>query len=184
VIFDGQLSAAFSNISIVGDFTRLEMDLTLKSDLKLTGDLQFQPGKIPEPLADCVSAWSVPFNSRAVTSAVVNRMLTRLSEGENSFTANWSGSVIPIETTPSPLESVFVGNSHLLANCSIGLTVNDVEQAFMGDDAGFFGGRLKLEIQPSPARIRLSAATLKYGERIYQGDAKISTDHVRYDIAR
>ena len=82
------------------------------------------------------------------------------------------------------MESIFVGNSRLLADCAIGLTVNDVEQVFRGDDAAFFGGKMKLEIQPLPTTIRLSPATLRYGEHLYQGDARISSGHVRYDIRR
>jgi len=75
-----------------------------------------------------------------------------------------------------------VGNPNLLANCSIGLTVSDVERAFTGDDANFFSGRLELEIQPQAAVISLSPLTMQYGEREFQGEAVISSTHVRYDI--
>jgi hypothetical protein len=184
VAIQGQLSAVFSNISIEGDFTRMKMDLTIRSNLKLGGKLDFQPGKIPGPLASCISAWSVPFTSRVVTSTEVNSLLTTLAQDNNGFTAQWSGYVLSIEASPSPLETIFVGNSHLLANCSIGLTVNDVEQAFMGADAGFFSGQLKFEIQPEPAILRLSPATVTYGEQDFEGKAIISSDHVRYEIGR
>ena len=73
-------------------------------------------------------------------------------------------------------------NPNLLANCSIGLTVNDVERVITGDNADFFTGQLELEVQPQPAVIYLSPATVQYGEREFQGEAVISSTHVRYDI--
>ena len=184
VAVQGRLSAVFSNISIDGDFTRLKMDIELKSNMKLDGELKFNPGNLPEALLSCVAAWNAPFSSRVVTSPAVTGMLTTLSEAENVFTANWSGFILPIKILPSPLESVFVDNPNLLANCSIGLTVNDVERAFSGDDANFFTGQLELEIQPQPATIYLSPATVQLGEKEFQGKARISSTHVRYDIAR
>ena len=179
----GWLSAVFSNISIDGDFTRLKMDMALNSNMKLEGKLEFNPGNLPQALVSCVTAWNAPFTSRAITSSAVTRMLTKLSEADNAFTANWSGYILPLEIIPSPLESVFVDNPNLLANCSIGLTVRDVERVFTGDDADFFSGRLELEIQPQPAVISLSPATVQFGEREFQGKAVISSTHVRYDIA-
>jgi hypothetical protein len=184
VTFQGQLSVLFSNISIDGDFTRLKMDMALKSNMNLDGKLEIRPGNILQPLASCVTAWSVPFSSRAVRSVAVNRMLTTLSEDTNDFTATWSGYEVSVETTPSPLESIFVGHSHLLANCSIGLTIKDVEQAFLGEGAEFFRGLVKLEVQPMPVIIRLSPATLEYDDRVFRGDAVISSNHVRYDVGR
>jgi len=179
----GRLSAVFSNISIDGDFTRLKMDMALKSNMKLEGKLKFSPGKLPQALVSCVTAWSAPFTSRVVTSSAVTSILTTLSETDNAFTANWSGYILPLEIIPSPLESVFMDNPNLLANCSIGLTVNDVESVFTGDDADFFTGQLELEIQPQPAVISLSPATMRYGGSEFQGEAVISSTHVRYDIA-
>jgi len=181
-VVQGGLSAVFSNISIDGDFTRLKMDMALNSNMKLEGELEFIPGDLPAELANCVTAWSAPFSSRAMTSSTVTSMLTSLSAADNAFTANWSGYILPLEIIPSPLESVFVGNPNLLANCSIGLTVSDVERAFTGDDANFFSGRLELEIQPQAAVISLSPLTMQYGEREFQGEAVISSTHVRYDI--
>ena len=182
-VAQGRLSVVFSNISIDGDFTRLKMDMRLKSNMKLGGKLKFSPGKLPQALASCITAWKAPFSSRAVTSPAVNSMLTTLSQDGNAFTANWSGYLLPLEIIPSPLESVFVGNPNLLANCSIGLTVDDVERAFTGDDAEFFTGLLELEVQPRPTMIYLSPAAVQYGEQEFQGKAVLSSTHVRYDIA-
>jgi hypothetical protein len=178
----GRLSAVFSNISIDSDFSRLKMDMALKSNMKLAGKLKFNPGNLPQALGSCITAWSAPFTSRAITSSAVTSMLTNLSGVDNVFAANWSGYILPLELIPSPLESVFVNNPNLLANCSIGLTVYDVEHVFTGDDADFFTGQLELEIQPQPAVISLSPATVQYGEREYQGRAVISSMYVRYDI--
>jgi hypothetical protein len=179
----GRLSVVFSNISIDGDFTRLKMDMRLKSNMKLGGKLKFSPGKLPQALASCITDWKAPFSSRVVSSPAVNSMLTTLSQDGNAFTANWSGYLVPLEIKPSPLESVFGRNPSLLANCSIGLTVGDVERAFTGDDADFFTGQLELEIQPQPTMIYLSPATVQYGEQEFQGKAVLSSTHVRYDIA-
>ena len=181
-VVEGWLSAVFSNISIDGDFNRLKMDMALNSNMKLEGKLEFNPGSLSQALANCVTAWSAPFTSRAITSSAVTSMLTTLSEADNAFTANWSGYILPLEIIPSPLESVFVDNPNLLAGCSIGLTVNDVERVFTGDDADFFTGRLELEILPQPAVISLSPATVQYGEREFQGNAVISSTYLRYDI--
>ena len=182
-VIQGWLSAVFSNISIDGDFTRVKMDMALNSNMKLEGKLKFSPGDLPQALVSCITAWSAPFTSRAITSSTVTSMLTNLSEADNAFTANWSGYILPLDLIPSPLESVFVDNPNRLANCSIGLTVYDVERTFRGDDADFFSGRLELEIQPQPAVISLFPATVQYGEREFQGKAVISSTHVRYDIA-
>ena len=182
-VIQGRLSTVFSNISIDSDFSRLKMDMALKSNMKLEGKLTFSPGDLPQALASCIAAWSAPFTSRAYTSSAVTSILTTLSEADNAFTANWSGYILPLELIPSPLESVFVNNPNLLANCSIGLTVNDVERVITGDNADFFTGQLELEVQPQPAVIYLSPATVQYGEREFQGKAMISSSHVRYDIA-
>jgi len=179
----GWLSAVFSNISIDDDFTRLKMDMALNSNMKLEGKLNFSPGDLPQALVSCITAWNAPFTSRAVTSSAVTTMLTPISEADSAFSANWSGYILPLELIPSPLEFVFVDNPNRLANCSIGLTVDDVERAFTGDDANFFSGRIELEIQPQPAVISLSPLTVQYGEREFQGGAVISSTHVRYDIA-
>ena len=180
---EGRLSVVFSNINIDDDFTRLKMDMALKSNMKLRGKLKFSPDNLPQALASCITAWKAPFSSRVVTSPKVNSMLTTLSQDDNVFTANWSGYLLPLEIIPSPLESVFVGNPNLLANCSIGLTVDDVERAITGDDADFFTGQLELEILPQRTMIYLSPATVRYGEHEFQGKAVISSTHVRYDIA-
>jgi hypothetical protein len=180
---EGRISIVFSDISIDGDFARLRMDMALRSRMKLNGQLKFSPGNLPGSLTNCVAAWNAPFTSRAVTPQVANSMLTDLLQTGNTFTANWSGYILPVDIVPSPLESMFVDNPSLLANCSIGLSVSDVESVFTGDDADFFTGQLGLEIQPQTATIQLSPATMRYGKDEYQGQAVINATHVRYDIA-
>jgi hypothetical protein len=180
----GKLSANFSNFRIEGNLERLKLDMTLKSDLELDGNLNFSPGKIARPLADCITAWSAPFKSRFATTPMVNNLLSNLEESTSTLTANWSGFGLSIDTNPSPLESVFVGNPQLLANCKIGLTANKVEQAFSGDDSEFFSGHVELEIQPLPTRIHLAPATLELGGQMYSAEAKLSAGHLRYDIEK
>lgn len=178
----GTLSANFSNFRIEGNLTRLKLDMTLKSDLQLNGELNFSPGNIIRPLANCITTWSGPFKNRFTTTPVVKNLLSTFEESNSTLTANWSGFGLTIDTSPSPLESIFVGNPQLLANCKIGLTVNQVEQAFAGEDAEFFRGRIELEIQPLPTKIHLAPSTIKFGEMIYSAEARLSELHLRYDI--
>jgi len=182
-VFQGRLSAVFSNISIDGDFSRLKMDMAIKSGMRLDGQLEFSPGELPPVLARCVAAWNAPFASRAIAPSVANSMLTTFSNTDSAFVANWSGYILPVDIVPSPLESALVDNPNLLANCSIGLSVSDVESAFTGDNAEFFTGHLRLELQPQPAIIHMTPATMQLGSREYQGQAAISSTYVRYDIA-
>jgi len=178
----GQLSANFSNFRIEGDLSGLKLDMLLKSDLQLDGDLNFSPGDIARPLANCIVAWSTPFKNRFVNTPAVNNMLSNFEQRHSTLVANWSGFGLTIDTKPSPLESAFVGNPQLLANCGIGLTVKKVEQAFTGDDAEFFRGQMELEIQPLPTKIHLAPATIKLGGNIYSAEADLSSSHLRYDI--
>jgi hypothetical protein len=87
-----------------------------------------------------------------------------------------------VDTTPSPLESVFVGNPQLLANCRIDLTVSKVEQAFTGQDEQFFRGQIDLEIQPLATKIHLAPATIQFGDQIYSAKANLSSSYLRFDI--
>lgn len=178
----GSLSANFSNFRIEGDLTGLKLDMTLISDLQLIGELNFSPGNIARPLANCIAAWSSPFKNRFVTTPAVNNLLSTFEESNSTLTANWSGFGLTIDTNPSPLESIFVGNPQLLANCRIGLTVDKVETSFAGDDAEFFRGHIVLEIQPLPTKIHLAPASIEIGDRIYIAEARLSARHLRYDI--
>lgn len=178
----GKLSANFSNFRIEGDLNGLKLDMSLESDLQLEGDLHFSPGNIARPLANCIVAWSTPFKNRFVNTPAVNNMLSSFEQRHSTFVANWSGFGLTIDTKPSPVESAFVGNPQLLANCRIGLTVKKVERAFTGDDAEFFRGHMELEIQPLPTKIHLAPATIELGGNIYSAEADLSSLHLRYDI--
>jgi len=178
----GTLTASFSNFLIEGDLAALKLDMRLKPRLQLDGELDFKPVNIAKPLSACITAWSGPFHSRLTGTPVVNSLLSNFETGTNRLTANWSGFGVTIETQPSPLESVFVGNPQLLANCKIGLTVSKVEQAIAGDDAAFFRGQTALLIQPQPTKIQLAPATIEFGTIVYSAEAKLSTQHLQYDI--
>jgi len=156
--------------------------MSLKSSLQLDGELSFKSVNIAQPLSGCITAWSGPFHSRLTGTPVVNSLLSNFEIGTNRLTANWSGFGVTIETQPSPLESVFVGNPQLLANCKIGLTVSKVEQAIAGNDAAFFRGQTDLLIQPQPTKIQLAPATIEFGKMVYSAEAKLSTQHLQYDI--
>jgi hypothetical protein len=180
----GQLSAVFSRFRIEDDFSRLKLDMALKSDLEVSGSLKFSPNDIPAPLKACINTWSKPFSSRAVAESLPNSILTSVDAGEKALTARWSGFAMPLTITPPPLESVFVNDPQLLAKCGIGLTVKDVEQVIAGDEAAFFSGQMKLEVQPLPTRIIFSPATVIYGEQSYQAEAVLGDNHLRYDIKK
>jgi hypothetical protein len=179
---NGVLSASFSNFRIEDDLKSLKLDMTLKSDLQLEGELNFSPGKIARPLADCITAWSKPFKSRFISSPMVNNLFSNFEEYGSLVKVNWSGFGLTIATSPSPLESVFVANPQLLANCKIGLTAEMVELAFRGEDAEFFSGQVELEIQPLPTSIHLAPATIELDEYVYSAEAMLTAGHLRYDI--
>jgi hypothetical protein len=178
----GNLSAVYSGFRIEDDFSRLKLDIALKSDLDVSGELKFVAGDIPAPLQECISAWNAPFTSRAVSVTTADSITTDIEVSATTLTARWSGFAMSVSMTSSPLESIFVLNPQLLASCGIGLTVQKVEQLISGDDAEFFSGQLKLELQPLPTRIHFSPATVIYGDRHYQAEAVLGANTLRYDI--
>ncbi len=179
---NGSLTANFSNFRIDGDLEGLKLDMTLSSQLELYGDLHFSPANIARPLAACITAWSGPFRSRFIATPEVNSLLTTFKQSSSALTATWSGFGVTVDTKPSPLQSIFVGNPQLLANCRIGLTVHQVEQAFVDNDADFFHGQVNLDIQPLPTRIHLAPATIQFGNKIYSAKANLSSSYLRFDI--
>lgn len=180
----GRLVVNFSNFRMEGDLDRLKLDMTVKPDIQLKGELNFSPANINRSIANCIAAWSAPFKSRFATTPALNNLLGNFEQGESALTAHWSGFGLTIDTNPSPLESVFVGNPQLLANCRIGLTVNKVGQAFAGDDAGFFRGQFELEIQPLPTKIHLAPVSMVFDDGIYSAEASLTTRNLRYDIKK
>jgi len=180
--FNGKLSANFSNFLIEGDLARLTLDINLQSRLELDGKLEFKPTGITQALGNCIAAWSVPFKSRTTSTPSINRLLGNIEQGPGMLTTHFSGFGIAFEIQPSPLESVFVDNPQLLANCNIGLTVNNVEQAITGDDAAFFSGQVGLILQPLPTKMRLAPATIELGSMIYSAEAELTAEYLRFDI--
>mgnify|MGYP001827230247 FL=1 len=178
----GQLSANFSNFMIEGDIKRLKLDVSLNYNLQLDGTLQFKPAINTQPLDECIAAWNAPFKNRFAATSKVNSLVNNFELSPDMLTAQWSGFGIGIENRPSPLETVFVENPHLLANCKIGLTVNNVEQAVAGNDAAFFRGDFELVIQALPTKIYLAPATIQFGNTVYSGQARLSGRNLHYDI--
>lgn len=179
---DGSLIAQFSNFIIEDDLERLKFDMSLHSDLMLMGDLSFRPVRNDLPMANCISAWQAPFRSRFSSAPQINNLLSDLVASPDMLTARWSGFGVTIETQPSPLESVFVENPQLLANCNIGLTVTKVEKAISGDDAAFFRGQTELVIQALPTKIHLAPATIEFGSIVHSANADLSAKLLRYEI--
>lgn len=180
--FNGRMSASFSNFLIEGDLARLKLDISLQSRLELEGELDFKPVGIGGSLGQCIAAWSVPFISRTTSTPSTSSLLGNFEQNPGMLTTHWSGFGVTFETHPSPLESVFVGNPQLLANCNIDLTVNDVEQAIAGDDAAFLSGQVDLVLQPLPTRIHLAPATIEFENVVYSAQPVLSAQYLRFDI--
>ena len=183
-IASGKLSANFSNFLIEGDLERLKLDVNLHSVLQLDGLLNFKPASQIQPLDKCISAWNAPFENRFAVTSPFKNLLSNFQLDQGMLTAQWSGFGITIESQPSPLESVFVNNPQLLANCTIGLTVQKVEQAIAGDDEAFFRGEVNLVLQALPTKIHLAPATIQFGNVVYSAQAKLSARHLQYDIQK
>jgi hypothetical protein len=179
---NGRLSVHFSNLLIEGDLERLKLDMSLQSRLQLEGELSFKPVIGTQLLAKCIAAWNAPFKSRFASTPEINNLLSNLEQTPSMLTANWSGFGVSIETQPSPLESMFVNNPQLLASCKIGLTVSRVEEAIAGDDAAFFMGQTEFFIQALPTKIHLAPATVEFGNMIFSADARLTAEHLQYDI--
>ena len=178
----GQLSTVFSNFTISGDFDQLQQDVTLKTRLQITGELEFEPASTQWPLSSCINTWKGTFSNRSISSIPLNSMLSSLRDTAGSFSAEWSGIVLPLKMNASPLESVFVSNPRLLATCNIGLTVQQVEQAMRGADADFFNGGLKLVIQPLPTRVNWRPATIQLAGKKYTGLMKSQMGFLDYTM--
>ena len=181
---NGDLSVSFSNFQIEGDLERLKLDMSLRSRLQLQGELSFNPANGTEPLAECIAAWNAPFNNRFTGTSVVNNLMSNIVQKDGMLTAQWSGFGVTIETRPSPVESVFVANPELLANCKIGLTVEKIEQAIMGEDAAFYLGFIDLVIQALPTKINLAPATIEFDNTVYSAPARLSAQHLQFDIQK
>jgi hypothetical protein len=179
---NGKLSANFSNFLVEGDLERLKLDVSLHSVLQLDGILNFKPASQIQPLDRCIMAWSAPFQNRFAITSPFKNLLSNFQLDQDMLTAQWSGFGITIESQPSPLESVFVDNPQLLANCNIGLTVQKVEQSITGDDEAFFRGEVNMVLQALPTKIHLAPATIQFGNTVHSAQANLSTRHLRYDI--
>ena len=178
----GSIRANFTNFRIEDNLTRLKLDVTLRSNLKFSGQLYFDPENAVPELAECIADWDAPFTNRFMSKPRVDNLISNFEESATTFTTNWSGFGLTIDTNTSPLESIFVGNPQLLAACEIGLTVNTVERALMGGDADFFRGNIPLEIQPLPTTIHLAPATIQFGESIFSAQAQLMPQRLLYDI--
>ena len=178
----GKLRVNFSNFRIEGDLERLKLDISLIPDLQLEGDIQFSPGAVSRTLDSCIAKWSSPFRSRFTAAAPVRNLLGSLEQRRDALIARWSGFGLTIDTSVSPLETRFVEDPQLLADCKIGLTVKQVEEAMTGDKAGFYRGHMTLEIQPLPTKIHLAPASVSIDGKIYSADAELSSTHLRYAV--
>ncbi len=178
----GRLAVNFLNFATKDNFSRLKFDLVLNANLQLDGKLNFQPLPGPQILTNCISAWNVPYTSRIIPPLQANTLLSELTAKDHVYTSRWSAYVLPVTISPTPLESAFRMNPHLLADCAIHLTTNDVAHALTGTGSAFYHGHLQLEIQPLPTHIYLAPASIKYTAQTYRADAQITATHLKYNI--
>jgi len=181
-IAKGKFSVGFSDFVIGGDLETLALNVSLQPVVQLDGDVSFQTIADIQPLESCIAAWSAPYKGRLASTSQDNKLLSTIEPGTNSLTAKWSGFGITIQTEPTPLESIFVNNPQLLANCRMGLTVQQVEHAISGDNTGFFSGQVELLLQPLPTSIYLAPATIEFGTAVYCADAELDDAFVQYAI--
>lgn len=179
----GTLSAKFGNFQLEGDLERLKLDISLSSAMHLAGNMNFSPGNVAKPLADCIASWSAPFVSRFANTPAVENLQSQLVLQSSLLTADWSGFGMSIELMPSPLASVLAENPQSLANCKIGLTVPRVEKAINGGDETFYRGLLKLEMLPLPTILHLAPATMVIGGSARSAEATLSTQRVSYKFS-
>lgn len=178
----GPFQVSFSNFRIEDGFRRLQLDLSLGANLSLKGKLAFNPEEAPQTLNSCIRNWHAPFAAQVVPPAQASSLLADLESEDHTYTSNWSGYVLSVTTRPTPLEAVFRQNPRLLANCTVHLSIDDVNRALVGSGAEFYNGSLQLEIQPLPTHISLAPASIEYADRAYRGEASITAERLKYDI--
>ena len=176
----GDLVASFTNFRL-GD--ELEIDMRLLPRSLLDGDIGFRSASGTGPLTECITAWSGPFRVRVDTAPDASRLLTEITESDESLAAHWSGFGLTLDARPSPMRAIFAGQPHLLADCGIGLTPARVEQAVVGDGTGFFTGSLELLIQPLPTTISFAPAALVAGAATYSAAPRLTGHTLRYGFA-
>jgi hypothetical protein len=175
----GELVASFTNFTLGKE---LELDMRLLPRSRLEGEIGFRSASRTGPLTDCISDWSGPFRVRLDAAPDANRLLTGITETDNSLAAQWSGFGLTLAMRPSPIRAIFAGRPQLLANCGIGLTPDRVEQAVVGEHADFFNGSLELLIQPLPTVIRLAPSTLDAGKVTYNAAPRLYRQTLRYEF--
>lgn len=178
----GGLAAVFSDFEIEGDLTGLRQNLRFSAALKLSGNIKFTPRTELGPMAECIAAWQDSFDSVVVLPQLANSMIGTMESAETALVTAWTGHVVTASVAPTPLEALFVGNPGLLADCHIGLTVDKVSAAVTGENSEYITGRYQFEIQPTPSRIDLGAASVVYGENIFHAEPRLSPTHLKYEV--
>jgi hypothetical protein len=180
----GGLLAIFSGFSLEGGLDQLRMDLEFSTSLDLDGTIAFRPGESLDSLADCISAWQGSYRVKIEMPLAANGMTGTLRTETSSLVTDWSGYVLPAEAAPAPLEALFVGDPELLANCHIGLTTGKVAAAMVGDNGGYYAGRINFEIKPLPSRILLAPARIGYSETLHSLPPEFSATHLRFEVVK
>ena len=180
----GGLSAIFSDFAIEGDLTNIRLKLGFSAALDLTGSIRFAPRQTLGSLASCMNAWQSSFQGKVVLPQLSTSMIGQIKTTESRLTTDWSGYVITASIKPTPLESMFVDNPNLLADCQIGLTVDKVAEAIDGANRDYLSGAYPFEIQPLQSQINLSKASVSYGELMFEAAPELSPSHLKYDVKK
>jgi hypothetical protein len=178
----GGLRAIYSSFELGEDLSDLRLNLGFSAALDLEGTVSFNPRSGLGQLGTCIAAWKGLYRAKVVMPLAASSMIGSVETDGAALVTNWSGYVLSAAVTPSPLQAIFVEHPGLLADCQIGLTVDRVAGALVGEDGGYFGGGIGFEIQPLPSRIQLEPATLEYGERTYGSMPVLSGKHLRFEL--
>jgi hypothetical protein len=178
----GNLGAIFSTFEIEGDLETLKQNLSFNAELELSGTVAFAPSKSLESLAFCMEAWDSSFDIRAVLPQQASSMIGEITTTNSGLFTDWSGYVETASINPTPLESMFVENPNLLADCRIGLTVDKVSSAVSGENSEYLTGKYQLEIKPHSSRINIGMARVRFGETAFEGVPVLSVGYLKYEI--
>lgn len=180
----GSLSARFSGFELSGDLSTLDMNMELRSDAYIRGTLQVRPSAQSGSVGQCLAAWQAPFQGQLLMPAETFTLLGAVVEDESALVTNWSGFMISARTNPAPLEAIFVEHPAMLADCQMGLRLEDVTRALEGDAAGFYRGVVQVEVRPLPSKILLAPAVVKFGSRLYSAEPTWQPGHLKFEIGR
>ncbi len=180
----GYIDVRFTGFELTPDMSELGMSIEFRAELTVAGVLDVQPLVTEAHLVSCISAWQGAFQGQVFMPSAQLNLLGSLSQFESSLVSSWSGFVVPAKLSPAPLEALFLAQPEMLADCQIGLTVDEVSGAITGEKRGFFQGRVDIEVRPLPSQIVLSPASVQFGERVYRSEPTVTAQYLSFRMNR